>query len=199
MLKRILLPLFILVVLAAAFFLLPFRVMKSTTTANSTVAASRTSNDQPVQISSPVGLYVSGDAVLARRIMAQLQSESSRVPQLQSFNLLSAAADQADTPLMIVTLKENQVRWTPFFARAALQVTVSYATNGDVSFRHTDPTHFQSDSGQPPSLRYQGKYVLADQSYGLLSLPGYQDYLAGKVVDAILSSATAQMENLAAK
>jgi hypothetical protein len=176
-------------VLYCAFWLLNFRAMSSDTAYDATVASSNPAAEsgQAVIANTPTNLYVEGDSELAAALRARLANNLGGVPGLAPINLVSEPTEQRGTALVYVTLKEQRVRWTPFYARTELVVQVAYSSNGDVAFRQQDPPHFQQTPGNV-ALQVLGTYAMADVSKGAMSRPGYQGYLAAQMADYVRSS-----------
>ncbi|MGE5603971.1 MAG: hypothetical protein ACM30E_13050, partial [Nitrososphaerales archaeon] len=97
--------------------------------------------------------------------------------------------------LITVRFVERQVFWTPFYARSQLHVHVAYASNGDTSFDdNSETTHFAGSAGDPPTVQFLASYSLADVTWGLVSQPGYQAYLAEQIASRVKGSITEQLE-----
>jgi hypothetical protein len=196
MMKKIMIALvLILFVLAGVFLLFNFRLMKSTTVSNSYTAASNAGSDIKDWTFRPenTGLYVQADP----RFVQSLQAEITRLLQSQvnvgSISAINQPVDRADIPQLYVEVKQQKKIWTPFYATSAYEVIVSYATNGDLSFRNTEPVTFINTSEQP-AIRFQASYAIADRSVGLISLPGYDSYLADLFANAVQKSIQEQLK-----
>lgn len=94
---------------------------------------------------------------------------------------------------LVVTLKQRCGFWPPVYAHTSLQFEAAYASNGDVSFRESEPTQFHS-AGDQAVGQYEGHYQLTDRSWGVMSLPGYRDYLARQVAVTLLTSMQEQLK-----
>ena len=148
-------------------------------------SSSGTSGQAASQISAAkTGLFVSGDEKLARAVQQELTHLLGGQPQFGQIELVDGASDTADFPLLFVVFDRQEITWTPVYARTALEISVSYASNGDVSFRQTKPVEFKHTSDQP-SLMSNGQYSFTDVSWGLISNPGYLNYLAREIAKAI--------------
>ncbi len=169
----------------AALILGNFSSMKSELARNSSMATSSGSNGPAVQISADkTGLFVGGRDGLSRALQQEVTRALGGQVQFGEIVAVDGSSDKAEYPLLFVTIEKQDITWTPVYARANLEITVSYASNGDVSFRHTSPTEFKHTDGQPSQMS-NGKYSFTDVSYGLISSPGYTTYLAKEVVKAI--------------
>ncbi len=169
---------------AAAFLALDLRVMKSSTNTNSTTASARAEEDA-IQLIQPdlTGLYVNGGGRTGQALQDELEQALRGRQHVGDIQTLDAPADQMDTAQMQVRLTPRQYLWTPVYARSTYEVVVSYASNGDLSFRNSETPYFQFSGG--PALQFQATYTLTDTSAGILSAPGYRHYLAEKIAAAV--------------
>jgi hypothetical protein len=174
--------------LVAGFSLLSFRAISSQTGRDSSLASSTGGihSDTARPAAPATTVTVGGDEHLRRSLMAELTRQLGQAPNFGQIQPLETAVDRAETPYLYVEVSRYDILWTPVYGRANLVIKVAYAANGDVSFRHTEPTEFHFE-GQLPSLKSSGKYTFSDVSWGIMSLPGYQDFLAGQIATAILS------------
>ncbi len=183
--------LLVIMLIAASFFLMSYHATSSQTTQNSSVASSSGGSIISQNRISPdvTNVVVTGSSRLDSSLKATLTNLLPGVTGLGEVKFVDPSNIPANAPLLYVQVKEQNVRWTPVYSTAALQLVVAYAENGDVSFKDDEPTHFQSGSFQ-----FKGTYMLDDVSWGLMSLPGYQDYLTQKAADTILKSVQSQFK-----
>lgn len=176
----------VVVLLGSALILVDFKAMQSQMTRNSSIATSHYEDQTTTTqlTADQTGLFVSGDDKLARALQRELTHLLGGQIQFGEIVLVDGMSDKAEYPLLFVTLDKQDITWSPVYAHAELEVTVSYASKGDVSFRHTTPVEFKHTSDQP-SMMISGQYSLADTSWGLISNPGYVNYLAKEIAKAI--------------
>jgi len=176
----------VVVLLGFALILVDFKAMQSQMTRNSSIAASHDENQTTTPQLTPdkTGLFISGDDQLVNALQRELTHLLGGQIQFGEIVLVDGMSDKADYPLLFVTLDKQDITWSPVYARAELEVTVSYASNGDVSFRHTTPVEFKHTSDQQ-LMMINGQYSFADTSWGLISNPGYVNYLAKEIAKAI--------------
>ena len=182
--------------LGALFFLADFRIIKSQSTASSDVGASH-QNPQtgPVAFSQlATRLVVEGDDPLAHALRAELMHLADSDSTAGQLTSAPTQDEAAQSPLLVVTLKQQSGYWTPVVARTDLQVEAAYASNGDVSFREREPTQFSS-SGEQAVRQYEGHYRLTNTSWGVMSLPGYRNHLAHQIAVALLASMQEQLKS----
>jgi len=188
----ILITLLVIGLVAASFFLMSFHATSSQTTQNNSVASSnsgRISQNPNNLIPITTNVVVVGSSHLDSALRSDLINSLPGAAGLGQVNFVDPANIPANSPLLYVQVKEQNVRWTPVYSTAALQVVVAYSQNGDVSFKDDDPTHFQAGI-----MQFQGNYRLEDTSGGLMSLPGYEDFLAQNMADTVLKSVQDQFK-----
>ena len=182
--------LLVVALIAASFFLMSFHATSSQTTQNSQVASTRGAGIESQNRLLPqavTNVVVAGDSRLDTALKADLVNLLPGGTGLNEVTFVDPANIPANAPLLYIQVKEQNIRWTPVYSTAALQVVVAYAENGDVSFKDDEPTHFQSGT-----LQFKGTYQLNDASTGLMSLPGYQDFLAQNLAQTIVKSVQEQ-------
>ncbi len=169
--------------LGGAFILGSFSAMKSELANNSSLASSGGSAEN----NASTAVYVSGD----ERLRQAVQNELARLLQGKAaygeIRVLKALTDRTDLPYLFVEIQPQEMFWTPFYAKAALVVNVAYSSDGDVTFRHTSPVVFFHE-GEQTFLKRSGTYTFSDASWGLISQPGYMDYLGRTIAAAIVKS-----------
>ncbi len=176
----------VLAVLAAAFFLLNFRLMNSQTGMNSGTASggSEGFKKSPKFAPAATGLYVEGTGPMADAVRARVKQAIQRQDYVGEVSMINLMADRLDLPVMYIEMIPVRHFWSPVYASSEYQMNVSYATNGDVSFRNQAAPHFVMD-GNPPALQFKAMFTLTDTSTGLISYQGYQDYLVEKMVTLV--------------
>jgi hypothetical protein len=191
------LTLLVITLVAASFFMMSFHATTSQTTQNSTVASSNGSGivQKPNQLKAvATNVVVAGSSRLDTSLKSGLINSLPGVAGLGEVTFVDPANIPANAPLLYVQIKEQNVRWTPVYSTAALQVVVAYSDNGDVSFKDHEPTQFNTITSPGSSLQFKGIYQLDDTSWGLMSLPGYQDFLAQNLTQTIMKSVQEQFK-----
>ncbi len=193
--KRIMIFWAALLVLGAAFYGLNFRLMRSRLAQQTTASAARSGEGSILaQAQAPTDLRVSAEGRLANFLSSQLVQSAGDTPNLGQIQVLAQPVGSSGRPLMVVKVTGQRVEWTPFYAKAALNVEVSYATYGDLSFADQQITRFTTSSGQPVA-QYKANYDLADISWGIISYPGYHQYLAIQIAQTVLAGWQAQIKD----
>ena len=187
--------LLVVALVVASFFMMSYHATSSQISQNSQVASSLSGGPEIQSKLIPqavTNVVVAGSSRLDTALKADLVNLLPGVAALGEVKFVDPAGAPANAPLLYIQVKEQNIRWTPVYSTAALQVVVAYADNGDVSFKDNEPTHFQS--GGAGSLQFKGTYQLEDTSWGLMSLPGYNDYLAQNTAQTIVKSVQEQFK-----
>ncbi len=172
----------------SALILANFSAMRSNIGQNSTVVSSAGWQETAQLLSvDKTGLFVDGDSKLAAALQQALTKKLSGQIVTGEIVPVDGTSDKANYPLLFVSIDQQNITWTPVYARADLNVSIFYATDGDVSFRHNQPPGFNMP-GDQPALKMKGTYSFADTSWGLISSPGYVNYLAGEIARAIATN-----------
>lgn len=177
------------VLLVVIFLFLDLRIMKSNSSANSTTATYRSGDIDLNWKNTPVdtALYVEAPGNLRESLRKSLKPLISNKNYIGAVGDLNAPDDKLDTPQLYVQLIPVNSLWTPVYARSTYQVVVSYASNGDLSFRKTEPVRFEGKAGQPAVL-FKATSNLVDTSWGVVSLRGYQSYIIEKIAKQIVEN-----------
>ena len=130
------------------------------------------------------GMVVTGDSRLAWALQNQIKGQLQNNPAFGQIQLLDGIDEQVNYPILLVEIVPQEIFWTPIYARANVKVIVSYASDGDISFRMSQPVEFKHTSDQA-TLKRSGSYTFTDTSWGLISNPGYLDYLAREIARPI--------------
>lgn len=183
LIRRALIALLVLMLLAGAFLLVDFRVARSNTRANTSFASGTNNAGTPLQ---PMPVYVwieekdSLSTGLRDALVEQLQASGRFNPQV----LPAAPKPQpTDVPLLRVWIERPGLSWTPFYAQADMLVRFGFSTyTTDISFEDDAPI---TTPASPWALYGEGQANLVDQSFGLISLRGYWSHLAQQAAEKI--------------
>jgi len=182
------------VIVVSAFLFADIRLMSSRFTQNSSMASSTGSTQSFQQIQpTKTGLVVGGGERLARELQDRIARQLEGNPLFGQIELLPSIIDKTGYPILVVEIAPPDISWTPIVAQADLKVTVSYASDGDTSFRLTRPVEFKN-TGEQPVLKRSGEYTFSDLSRGLISSPGYINYLANQITRSIVKDLTRENE-----
>jgi hypothetical protein len=189
----ILIVILLLGALTAAFLFMDFQAVNSNTAADSQVSSFRIGLEQsePPAPFPTLALYYQKESIFQETFGQSLENKLYSIPGLNQIVTLNEAVDRDDNPLLIVEFDKVDITWTPISGKASVEVTVAFASDGDVSFRHTTPVHF--DDGDSPSLKIKGDLQIKDETRGLISRVAYQQYLEESVGQAIVDLLEAQL------
>jgi hypothetical protein len=168
--KRIWILLGCVLVVSAAFLLLNFRVA--------------TGNTQVMQMI----MVLVGEGPLARALQKAL---SKAMVEARMGQMVWEQALHAKYPNPVLVVKAGQPRplWTPFFVMSQFPIQVGYATDGDTTFMDSlDKTQPYIRNSDPSVVNLYTEYEVNDRSFGLISRPGYDRYLAEYLAREIIQA-----------
>ncbi|MBE0696951.1 MAG: hypothetical protein IH586_08505, partial [Anaerolineaceae bacterium] len=90
--------------------------------------------------------------------------------------LAESAQSQTDQPVVLVSVGKPRMIWTPFFAQSQFAIRAGYASNGDTTFMNESPTIINNNGGSIVDMT--AEFQVNDQSWGIISRPGYDQILA---------------------
>lgn len=110
-------------------------------------------------------------------------------PYVGNIRLRSGPPEPAAGSVLRVQIVEPEVLWLPVYGQAQMEISVAYASDGEVDWMNE--AVIRSTSG-PFTVRVSGRLTLEDLSYGLMSRPGYNSHLsqwiAGEISGALESA-----------
>lgn len=166
----------LIVLLAAALLLVDFRLMHGQFNAEhmvSTIAFGR-EGQQQIVLGQDVDLYFQGTDLFTRSMVRPFIHALEQNPAVGEVHLLEGLPQKADHPVMVVRVDQSNLLWLLVYGRAQIKLHMSYATNGEVDWM--DDKVVASLPG-PYSKWISGEFTGSDNSFGLISLPGYTGYL----------------------
>jgi len=185
MIRRVLIAVLVVLLLAGAFLLMDFRVAQSNTQANTTFGSGTNNAGAPPQ---PMPVYVwieekdSLSTGLRDALVAELVASGRFNPQV----LPAAPKPTAgDVPLLRVWVERPGLSWTPFYAQADMLVRFGFSTyTHEISFEDDSPI---TTPATPWALYGEGNVNLVDRSFGLISLRGYWSHLGQQAAEKIVA------------
>ncbi len=121
---------------------------------------------------------------MADAVRTRVKQAIQKQDYVGEVSMINRMADRLDLPVLYIEMIPVRHFWSPVYASSEYQMNVSYATNGDVSFRNQAAPHFVM-GGNPAALQFKAMVTLTDTSTGLISTLGYQDYLVEKMVTLV--------------
>ena len=91
----------------------------------------------------------------------------------------------ADRPALVVEVTRTSGIWTPVYGQSELKVDLAYGSDGDLTWRGTQPVVMPFDH---PTFRLEGTIEVSDVQWGLTSRPAYEHQLAGQVAMQVTNS-----------
>jgi len=175
------------VALCAAFLFLSFRASVSNTQAekNSVSMSSGDRLPDAMQRRDKISIAVVGEGPLVSTLQDALAAEI-RKSGMGEFELVPGIEPAFPNPVLIVKVGNPSLIWTPFFATSQFSIEAGFASNGDTTFMGDTPITYNSIDG--PTLNMSADYKISDQSWGLISLPGYHQFLAEYLAKQIVAS-----------
>lgn len=177
--------------ISAAFLLLNFRVAVSSTQAEKLVATTDSGDNlpTPMQRNNKISTVLVGEGPLVRALQKALMEKMDRAG-IGEIELVEELEPAYQSPALVVKVGKPGPIWTPVFAMSALPIHAGYASNGDMAFMEIiEETHTSIASPDHSVLTMYGEYEVRDRSLGLISRPGYHqflaDYLALEIVTAL--------------
>jgi hypothetical protein len=136
-----------------------------------------------------ISLVLDGEGPLAEALQNALMEkwDTARMGQLQPAQKHSSTYPG---PVLLIKAGSPGMVWTPFFAMRRFSIQAGYATDGDPSFMETlDAEQIYLRSSDPWVVYLYNEYEGVDRSFGLISRPGYDaylaDYFAGQIIEAL--------------
>jgi len=177
------------VLIGAAFLLLDFRVAMSNTQTEKLIFTTDMGDDMPVSMQrrDKFSIVLVGEGPLVRALQKALTEQIDEVG-MGEIDLVQELEPIYQNPVLVVKVGKPGPTWTPFFAMSHFSIHAGYASDGDSTFMEgVEETH-TSVAKKDVSNMY-AEYELNDLSWGLISRPGYHqflaDYLAKEIVPAL--------------
>lgn len=186
-------------VLAAAFLLVDFRLLQSNLGVNSQTERYTLSVDEanPLPMEQALDLYVQAPEPLEEALVEALTTELSSNPYVGTVTVREEPLQAAASTVLVVRVEEPATfLWSPVYARTKGTVQVVYASDGEVSWIDETPVVLETSDPPQPLARLRGTMDLDGSSYGLVSRPGYYSYLAGELAGQISSLLEAQLSGV---
>jgi len=176
--KRIVIILVVLAIvlaLAAANFWIDFRVAHGSTRSESQVAtySAGIEQSQPKPVIEQLTVYVEEPGYLMGSVRQGLVKRIQDTRGIPDLRVVHEMPKRGDGPALYVQVTPRQFLWLPVFTRAALDIRLVYASDGDLSWMDDSAVIMETS----PLIRMQGNFSVADTSLGLMSLRGQARYL----------------------
>ena len=178
------------VLISAAFQFLNFRITASNTQTTQSIMTTELEGNYPdrLQQKDKIYLVMFGEAPLVTALQNALTEQMDKAGMGQ-FELEQGLKPKYPTPILVIKAGKTSPLWTPFFAIGHSSLQAGYATNGDPTFMDaldkTQPYIRNPDTSV--ALLYI-EYEIRDWSFGLISRPGYYQYLAEHLAQELVQA-----------
>jgi hypothetical protein len=178
----------------SAFLLINFNFAVANTQANNTLVTMDSGNlmDSPWR-NQKINVVLIGDGALPRALRRALteKMEKAGIGELEFVQDLETINPN---PVLVVKADKSDTIWTPFFAQSQSSILAGYDSNGDSSFIEVNFASMEekyTSSRSPDSSNFYtffADYEINDRSFGLISRPGYQQFLADHFAEEIIAA-----------
>lgn len=175
---------------SAAFLLLNFRVAVGNTQAMQMIMVTELEGNYPerLQPDDKISMVLVGEGSLIRALQKALTEKMNNVGMGQ-MEWEQELEPKYPNPVLVVKVGRPSPIWTPFFGMSQFSIHAGYATNGDTTFMDgLDKTQPYIRSSDPSVVNLYTEYEVSDRSFGLISRPGYDRYLAEYLAQEILQA-----------
>lgn len=177
-----------------AFLLLDFHILRGQANASSQVSTYTFSidEDHKIPLNQNLYVYVRGGIGVEDRLAAALMESLVANPYIGTVEIQHGDPHSSSGSVLIVDLAQPNLLWTPFYSRADIEMEVAYASDGQVDW--IDQETVNLTNGQPV-IRLRGDYQMQASAAGLMSMPGFNRYLAQQLADQIAASLMERLTN----
>ncbi len=175
------------VLISLAFLLINFRVAVSNTQAEKLTVTMGDKVAAPMQQNEKINIVLVGEGPLVSALQKALTAKMNEA----GFGEIEVVQDlelNYQNPMLVVKVGKPGPIWTPLFARSQFTIHAGYASNGDTTFmKSIEETHTSIASKDPAVLDIYAEYEVNDRSFGLISRPGYHQFLADYLAQEIVT------------
>ena len=175
---------------SAAFLLLNFRVAVGNTQFLQMIMVTELEGNYPdrLQADDKISTVLVGEGPLVRALQKELTAEMNNLGMGQ-MEWEQELEPKYPNPVLVVKVGQPSLIWTPLFGVSQFSVHAGYTTNGDTTFMDgLDKTQPYIRSSDPSAINLYTKYEISDWSLGLISRPGYDQYLANYLAREIVQA-----------
>jgi len=186
--KRLWILLAGIVLISAAFLLLNFRVAASNTQTDKLIFTTDMGEimPAPMQRKDKISIVLVGEGPLVHALQKALTEEMGKAG-IGEIDLEQGFEPVYPNPVLVVKVGKPGPIWTPFFAMSQFSIHAGYASNGDSTFMEgVEETH--TSVGKKDVSNMYAEYEVNDRSLGLISRPGYHQFLADYLAQEIVTT-----------
>jgi len=174
--------------IGAAFLLLNFRVAASNTQVDKLIFTTDMGDNLPIpmQRRDKISIVMVGEGPLVGALRNSLTKQMDTIG-MGEIELVEEFEAVYQNPVLVVKVNKSGPIWTPFFAMGKYSVHAGYASNGDSTFmKLAEETH--TSVGKVDVANMYAEFDVNDRSLGLISRPGYHQYLADYLTQEIVQA-----------
>lgn len=181
------------VLIGAAFLLLNFRIAVSDMQVIPRIMVTKLDHyPDRLRPNDKISLVLEGEGPLVQALQNALMKKWDR-GRMGQLEVAQERRSPYPNPILLVKVGGPDIVWTPFFAICQFSIHAGYATNGDPNFMESvDVTQIHIRSSDPSVVNLYNEYEGQDRSFGLISRPGYHQYLADYFAEQMIEA----MKNL---
>jgi len=175
------------VLINVAFLLLNFRVAVSNTQTDKLIFTTDMGDSMPVpmQRRDKISVALAGEGPLVSALQKALTEQMDKAG-LGEIDLVQEFEPVYQNPVLVIKVGKPGPIWTPFFAMSQFSIHAGYASNGDSTFMDViEKTH--TSIGKKDVANMYAEYEVNDHSFGLVSRPGYHQFLADYLAQEIVT------------
>ena len=181
-----------LVILAAAvavFVFADFHLAKSNTNTSFNRSSAHTSAPDGYQPGNTLLYIAAGDANVLSKALAQAVFDQAGTSGYFSPILLANAPQADQFPAVLVSASGEEFFWTPVYSRSNLKINLVFSNFRAVESIDSSPEviTLPAQNGSP-AIEGSGQAEQVDQSYGLLSLPGYRNLITRSAAKSVVEN-----------
>jgi hypothetical protein len=140
----------------------------------------------PMQRKDTISMVLIGEGPLVNALQKAL-TEKMDEAGLGEIELVQELEPVYQNPVLIVKVGRPGPTWTPCFAMSKVPIHAGYTSDGDSTFMEViEKTH--TSGGKKDVAFLYAEYEVNDRSLGLISRPGYHQYLADYFAEEIVAA-----------
>lgn len=185
--RRLWILLAVIVLISAAFLLINFRVAASNTRTEKLIFNMDMGDNMPVpmQRRDKISIVLVGKGPLVRALQKALTEQMDKAG-MGEIELVQELEPVYQNPVLVVKVGKPNPIWTPFFAMSQFSIHAGYASDGDSTFMEgVEETH--TSIAKKDVANMYAEYKVNDRSWGLISRPGYYQFLADYFAQEIVT------------
>lgn len=185
--KRLWILLAGILLMSTVFLFINFRVAASNTRTEKLIFNTDMGDNMPVpmQRRDKISIVLVGKGPLVRALQKALTEQMDKAG-MGEIELVQELEPVYQNPVLVVKVGKPNPIWTPFFAMSQFSIHAGYASDGDSTFMEgVEETH--TSIAKKDVANMYAEYKVNDRSWGLISRPGYYQFLADYFAQEIVT------------